>query len=204
MQLVSDQRHVQLSPPQQLMQTVSRSQQLVQLASRLQQLIQHIPQLLMQHASQQHRTQLASDQQLMQRTSPAYATASDQQPLHLASQQSMQPASQQLLHLASQQLSQFASASKQLTHCSIDTLSCSLQCSLQGCAFNTCYYHCSASGGAVYTTAILLEDARPKPAVLAAVFKCATLPTTSKFTHTTTSKFAGGARSNVRMRTFFK
>ena len=156
---------------------------------------------------------LASDQQLMQRTSPAYATAPDQQLLHLDSPQSMQPASQELLHLTSQQLSQFASASKQLTQCYVDTLSCSLQCSLQGGDFNTCY--CSASGGAVYTTAILLENAPPKPAVLAAAFKCATLPpafkstpvshvaafksastTASKFAYTAASKFAGCAHSD--------
>ena len=55
--------------------------------------------------SQRLAPQPALDQQLMQRTSPAYATASDQQLLHLASQQSMQPASQELLHSTLQRVS---------------------------------------------------------------------------------------------------
>ena len=159
-QLVSDQQHTQLSPPQQLGQ----------------------------HASQQHCMQLASDQQLKQRTSPAYATASDQQLSHPASQQSMQPASQELLHLTSQQLSQFASASKQLTQCYVDTLSCSPQCSLQGGVFNAYYYHCSSSGGAAYNTTVILEEALSRPAILIAAHKSAPVA----------SKFAGSARTGTQ------
>jgi hypothetical protein len=147
-----------------------------------------------------HKSEQSASDQLM-------GLFTDQQPMQLtSSQQPMQPASrsqqltqrtppQHYMQLASMQPMQRASmqaalSPQHMTKISIDTLSCSLQCSssLSGGAVNALSHHCSSSGGAAYNTTVILEEALSRPAILIAAHKSAPVA----------SKFAGSARTGTQ------
>ena len=151
-------------------------------------------QQLMQFAPQQQMPQLASQQRMPQLATTSEQPASDQlmrlftdqQPMQLPASRSQQLTQRTLpqhcMQLASMQPMQRASmqaalSPQHMTKISIDTLSCSLQCSssLSGGAVNAYSHHCSSSGGAAYNTTVILEEALSRPAILIAAILSAIL-----------------------------